>query len=142
VIPITAVFDASALVRAVGEERDYAARSWLRAAGDGRVRAHVPDLAYVEAASAFRTYVRGGTITDEEADERLTQIVAAPLEAIPLRLLCRQALAFARLRGLSAYDACYLALAIGLDATLVTADRRLAAEAEKVAFLPTDHPPT
>ena len=140
--PITAVFDASALVRAVGEQRDDAAWSWLRAAADGRVRAHVPDLVYIEAASAFRMYVRAGAISDEEADERLTQIVAAPLEAVPLTLLCRQALAFARTRGLSVYDACYVALAVGYDAILVTADRRLAEAAERAALLPRDGPPS
>jgi predicted nucleic acid-binding protein len=113
----------------------------MAAIDEGRVRAHVPDLVYVETASALSKYIRAGTITEEEADERLTQIVVAPLEAVPLRLLCRQALALARLRGLSAYDACYLALAIGYDAVLVTADRRLAAEAEKAALLPRDHPP-
>ena len=140
--PITAVFDASALVRAVGEERGSTAYAWLAAVDAGRVRAHVPDLVYVESASALAKYIRAGSITPEEADRRHAHIVAASLESVPLRLLSRQALALAVLRRISPYDACYLALAIGLDATLVTADRRLAAEAEKAALLPRDHPPT
>ena len=45
------------------------------------------------------------------------------------------------MRGISAYDAFYLALATGYDAVLVTADRRLAAEADRAALLPDDGPP-
>ncbi len=56
-------------------------------------------------------------------------------------LLARQALGLGIVRGLSAYDASYLALALGTDAILVTADRRLAAEADKSALLPDEGPP-
>lgn len=135
-IPITAVFDASALVRAVGDEEDLAAAAWLAAVEEGRVRAHVPDLVYVEVASAFLGYLRAGAITTGQADERLAFILGAPLNAIPLGLLARHAFAVAWMRRLSPYDACYLALAIGYEAVLVTADRRLAAEAERPALLP------
>jgi predicted nucleic acid-binding protein len=112
------------------------------AVDEGRVRAHVPDLVYVETASALSKYVRGRAITAEEADRRVAHVVTLELSVVPLRLLSRQALALGLLRKLSPYDACYLALAIGYDAVLVTADRRLAAEAEKAALLPNDHPPT
>ena len=139
--PITAVFDASALVRAVGDETDRAAVAWLDAVEEGRVHAHVPDLVYVEVASAFLGYLRAGAITTGQADERLALIVGAPLNAIPLGLLARHALALAWMRRLSSYDACYLALALGYDAILVTADRRLAAAAPRSALLPRDHPP-
>lgn len=108
---------------------------------DGHVRAYVPDLVYIEVANAFLGYLRAGVITTTQADERLAHIVAAPLESIPLRLVARQALALSLTRRLSAYDACYLALAIGYDAILVTADRRLAAATERAALLPHDHPP-
>jgi predicted nucleic acid-binding protein len=128
-------------VRAVGEEGDTAACAWLAAVDEGRVHAHVPDLIYIEAASAFSTYLHAGAITAEEADERLEHIVAAPLDPVPLRLLSRQALALAGMRGISVYDACYLALAIGYDAVLVTADRQLAEAAERAALLPRDGPP-
>jgi predicted nucleic acid-binding protein len=37
--------------------------------------------------------------------------------------------------GLSAYDACYLVLADAADATLVTADRRLADAAAKAELI-------
>jgi predicted nucleic acid-binding protein len=128
-------------VSALGNEADQAAVAWLAAAEEGRVRALAPDLVYVEVASALLGYLRTGAITTAQADERLTHVIAAPLSTIPLGLLARQALALAVLRRLSPYDACYLALAIGYDAVLVTADRRLAQASEKAALLPRDFPP-
>jgi predicted nucleic acid-binding protein len=128
-------------VRAVGEERGSAAYAWLAAVDAGLVRAHVPDLVYVETASALAKYMRAGSIAPEEADRRLAHIVTLPLNVVPLRLLARQALALGLLRRLSTYDACYLAVAIGYDAVLVTADRRLAQASEKAALLPRDCPP-
>ena len=38
-------------------------------------------------------------------------------------------------RGISAYDGAYLALSLGSDAALVTADKRLADEAERSVLL-------
>jgi predicted nucleic acid-binding protein len=80
-------------------------------------------------------------MTSREADQHLLTLVTAPLERVPADLLARQALALGILRGISAYDAAYLALAIGTDAVLVTADKRLAEEAERSALLPDDAPP-
>ena len=97
---------------------------------------------YVEVASALSKYVLARAITAEEADRRLAHVVTLELNVVSLRLLTRQALALSFLRGISTYDACYLALAIGYDAVLVTADRRLAEEAETAALLPRDYPPT
>ena len=86
-------------------------------------------------------YVKRGEITTSSADAGMERLLDLPLDTCPLRILGRQALAIALLRRLSAYDACYLALAVGYDAVLVTADRRLAAEAQKAALLPRDYPP-
>lgn len=47
------------------------------------------------------------------------------LESVPCRTLLRDALALARRLRHSAYDCFYLALAVRLEAPLVTADRRL-----------------
>ena len=101
----------------------------------------MPDLVYVESANALLTLVRGGELTGVEADERLALILDAPLAPVPTRLLARQALALSLQRRISAYDACYLALAIGYDAVLVTADRALAEQAERSALLPEAGPP-
>ena len=57
---------------------------------------------------------------------------------MPTRILARHALALAVTRRVSACDGLYLALALGFDATLVTADRWLAAAAAggRVELLP------
>jgi predicted nucleic acid-binding protein len=108
---------------------------------DRRLIGLVPDFVYLEVANSFLKYLRQGTMTGSEADAHLDLLLDAPLTRVRVPLLARQALALGLVPGLSAYDAAYLALALGNDAILVTADRRLAAEAEKSALLPDDGPP-
>jgi predicted nucleic acid-binding protein len=69
-------------------------------------------------------------------------ILDVPLRVVSLRSLAVDALALAREIGLSVYDATYALLAEATGATLVTADRRLAAAVERVALIPDDGPPT
>lgn len=95
-----------------------------------------PGHVHAEVANALRGYVRAGWVDPSTADARLSLALDLPLQLIPTSVLARQALALAMTRGVSAYDGLYLALALGFDATLVTADRRLAAAANKVALLP------
>jgi predicted nucleic acid-binding protein len=135
------VLDASALVRAIVRPEEPGAVEWVRRAQQGAVRAVVPDIAYAEVANALSKYARAGMLSAVEAEDALDYVVDLPLENRPSRFLARQALALALTRGVSAYDACYLALAIGYDAMLVTADRRLAEHAERSALLPEQGPP-
>jgi predicted nucleic acid-binding protein len=117
-------------------------REWLHAIGTGRLQAKAPDFVFFEVANGLVKYVRAGSMTASEADVHLSNLLDSPIDRVPSWLIARQALALAVTRGLSAYDAAYLALALGTDAILVTADRRLAAEAEKSALLPDDGPPS
>jgi predicted nucleic acid-binding protein len=125
-------------VRALDEE---AAKDWLGAVARGEVRARAPGFVSLEVGNALAKYVRAGSLTPEEADDELRAVLHAPISLIPTGLVARQALALAVTRGLSVYDAAYLALALGSDAILVTADRRLAAEADRSALLPDEGPP-
>lgn len=134
------MLDASAVVRAL-RPGDQSAVDWLRSVERGNVQAAAPDLIYVETAHALLGYLRRGEITAANADSAMERLSDLPLDVVPLSILGRQALALALLRKLSANDACYLAVAVGYDAVLVTADRRLAAEAERSALLPYDGPP-
>jgi predicted nucleic acid-binding protein len=123
----------------VGDEATAAA--WVEAAVDGRVRVTAPDLVYGEVANALLRYVRAGSLTAADADEAIRLILEVPLRPVSLRSLAADALALAQEIGLSAYDAAYVLLTEATGSTLVTADRRLAAAVERVAFIPNDGPP-
>lgn len=119
------VLDASVLVRSVIEPGG-ASDEWVAAVDAGSVEGHTAGLAFTEAANALLGYVRCAALT-------LADAVAAleALRGIPFRVhgdeLAAAALGAAFELGLSAYDGTYAALAESLDATLVTADRVLAA---------------
>jgi predicted nucleic acid-binding protein len=69
--------------------------------------------------------------TREKAHALLARALALPLEIRSLRDLAGGALDSALAHGLSVYDACYVVLAESLGATLITADRRLAAAVDR-----------
>jgi predicted nucleic acid-binding protein len=141
-MPVTAVFDASALVRALPQVGDeVAAAAWVEEAVVGRVRATVPDLVYGEVANALLGYVRARRVAPADAQTALRLIVELPLRTVSLKTLATDALALAQEIGLSVYDAAYVVLSQATSATLVTADRRLAAAVDRVALLPEDGPP-
>ena len=120
------VFDASALVRAgVHEAED--ALAWLTRTVDGEIAAHAPDLVFPEIANSLLGYVRAGDFPVEVAQEHIELVRELPLLIRPTAELIGAALTLALDLGLSAYDACYAALAEATEATLVTADRELAA---------------
>ena len=118
-----------------------AALAWVEAVLEGDVRAIAPDLVFMELANVLARYVRAGEIDPDEAATRLDDVLDLPVETHSSRTLAGHAQALAITRTLSAYDAAYLALAIGYDAVLVTADARLSAEAERSALLPEQGPP-
>lgn len=111
------------------------AMGWIEAALGGNIEAAVPDVVFYEIANSLTNYVRAGMLDPQESESRLQDVLSLPLEIHPARTLAAQAHAFAVARGISAYDGAYLALAIGYDAVLVTADRRLAAQAERSALV-------
>jgi predicted nucleic acid-binding protein len=131
---VRAVFDASALIRAVVQETEDA-REWTAAAEQAEVDAEVPDLVFAEVANACLGYVRSGGLTRGLAEERIQLIRALPLRARPTGELVEAALFIALELDLSAYDACYVALAEATEATLVTADGELAAAYERSVLL-------
>ena len=127
------MFDASVLVRA-GVARSPAARDWTRRVQTD-VDAYAPDLIWIEVANALRRGVSAQTLSSEQAHRVLATTLRLPIEIQSLAELARPALAASLAHELSAYDACYLVLAEALDATLVTADRRLAEAATRAELL-------
>lgn len=119
------VVDASVLANALADDHDAGstARRELRAAGEFAA----PDLVDVETVSVLRKRWLRGTLTEERFGTAITHLQQLGFERVPtLRLMPR---AFDLRANVSAYDACYVALAERLGCELVTADGRLAAAA-------------
>jgi len=120
------VVDASAAISIVRREpAGERVRSVLASAD--RVELHVPDHFWVEIANVLGR-VSGGAVDAVAERIRVLDELGLITDAIdrPLLLLALDAMAR---HGLTAYDAAYLALAIALDADLLTLDARLAAAA-------------
>jgi predicted nucleic acid-binding protein len=116
------VADASLLVEvllqtpvgAVGRER-------LLASGD---TVHAPHLIDVEVTQALRRHANRGRISRDQADRAIANLRRFPMARYGHEILLDR---IWQLRdNLTAYDACYVALAEALDATLLTCDGPLA----------------
>jgi predicted nucleic acid-binding protein len=91
---------------------------------DPDVPVHAPTLLGVEVAAAMRGLARGGHVSADRALAAVTDLVSAGFDLHdPTPLLAR---AWALRENLTTYDAVYVALAETLDATLLTADARIA----------------
>ena len=116
------VADASLLVEvllqtpvgAVGRER-------LLASGD---TVHAPHLIDVEVTQALRRHARRGQITSDQAGRAIANLRRFPMARYGHEILLDRI--WELRHNLTAYDACYVALAEALDATLVTCDGSLA----------------
>ncbi len=130
---MAAVIDASVVVRGLlgGETADERTRELAH----GRSSTAVPDLLYAEVVNALVQHVRAGRLSADAAGMALDYVATLPLESTPCEELAPDALAIAVDRGVSGYDAMYLALAEATGSVLVTADRRLAAASANAELL-------
>ncbi|MBI3970460.1 MAG: type II toxin-antitoxin system VapC family toxin [Chloroflexi bacterium] len=119
--------DASVAIRLfVKEVLDTQARALFDRLGDpAPVVLHVPDLLYVECANILWKYVRRFGYDPNVAEAHLADLAALDLVATPTSSLVSAAFPLAVAEGVTAYDACYLALAHAAGCPLVTADERL-----------------
>lgn len=119
---MTLVVDASALAEylVAGTLGQQAAERMAEHAGE----LHLPHLAVVEASSVLRSWVRRREVAPDRAAAALIDLAEFPAERWPSEpLLARM---WELRENVTAYDACYVALAELLDAPLLTADHRLA----------------
>lgn len=116
------VVDASVLANVVADDHDSGAiaRRRLQAAG----AASAPDLVDVETVSVLRRRWLHGDLTDERFRSAIDDLLALPVARFPTGAL--MARAFDLRANVTAYDACYIALAEALDCPLLTSDERLA----------------
>ena len=85
---------------------------------------HVPHLLDVEVTQALRRYAQSADLAPLQAERALADLLDLPLHRHAHDVLLPRA--WELRRSITAYDAMYVALAEGLDAALITRDRRLA----------------
>lgn len=114
------VVDASAILEVlVGEPNESLV---LRLAGEDAL--HAPHLLDTEVLHVLRRFEHRGELTSGQVASARARFDELAIDRYPHRPLSDRV--WALRPTLSAYDATYVALAEALDATLVTADRRLA----------------
>ena len=115
------VVDASVLAPALADDGIDGDRARGRLAGESLV---APELVDLEVASVLRRAAQERRLDNRRAAQALTDLAALPLRRAPhLPLLPR---IWELRENVTAYDAAYVALAEALDASLVTADARMA----------------
>lgn len=116
---MTAVVDAGVVADALVDMTGAAAR----AMAEGDVLA-APPLMWLEVQNRFRRLAHHGTLPRSQADLAVERLLALPIRPHhEARLLPR---VWELCPNLTPYDACYVALAEHLRATVVTGDARLA----------------
>jgi predicted nucleic acid-binding protein len=117
------VIDASVLSSVIGDDgpEGRRARAELRLAGD----IAAPDLVDVETVAVLRKRWLSRTMTARRFSAAIEDLEAIDLNRYPTLPLMRRA--YDLRSNVTAYDACYIALAELLGCELLTGDRRLAA---------------
>jgi predicted nucleic acid-binding protein len=125
--PVRCVVDASVGVKLFVAEplSDAAHALFTQLSADPHAQLHVPDLFYIECANILWKYVQRLGYPLKAAREDLAMLRALSLRSTPTALLLAASLEIAAAQKISAYDACYVALARQLRMPLVTADQKL-----------------
>ncbi len=121
------VIDSGVLIASAIEEtytvQADALLAWIDSTG---LQIAAPALLHYEVVATLRKLAHRGTISPEDAERLLKQILKRPLQLMMDVALSERAYALATEHGLpSAYDAQYLAVAQRLDCPLWTFDKRL-----------------
>lgn len=125
------VLDASFALAWLGRERTVPALSQFETHYHaGQAELHAPELFVVETANALAKSVRRRTRTVEECVAMFENVRALPIQFHRHSDLVVRALDLSLRRGISAYDASYVALAVRDVLPLFTADRKLSVAVE------------
>lgn len=92
---------------------------------DPDARLYIPDLFYIECTNTAWKYICAGLYNLAEAQANLADLKLLRFTATPTVELMLEALILSATYGISAYDACYVALSQGNNVPLLTQDRRL-----------------
>lgn len=121
-----------------GPRSEAAHRLFAQLTVEPPARLYVPDLFYIEIANVLWKYVRWQGLPLDQALGYLQQLERLGLPTTSTASLMMDALSQAALYKITAYDACYLALAQRLSVPLITADVKLAEailESENIQLL-------
>ena len=115
------VVDASVIAPAVADGGPDGEACRARIKGDALA---APDLLRIETVSVIRRQLANGALTPAQADNATGDLLNLPVTVYPTAPLLPRVW---ELRdNVTAYDACYIALAEALGCALATADQRLA----------------
>ncbi len=117
----TLVVDASVAAKWFLPELDAAAALRLL---DERRRLAAPDLIYCEVGNIIWKHRSRDLLSEDEAAQMVEDFLAMPLEVHDSAFLLASALEIAVATKRTVYDSLHVALAMELDATVVTADQR------------------
>jgi predicted nucleic acid-binding protein len=135
--PLRFVVDASVGIKLFVEEEfsEQAHALFSHLAAEPPAELYVPDLFYMECTNILLKYMRrfGRSLDDSQAD--LADLNRLALKSTPTADLMEEALSLAGEENLTAYDACYGALAEQLDIPMITADKSLALAIESAIFI-------
>jgi predicted nucleic acid-binding protein len=109
-----------------GEPLEAEALNLLKLRNQGQVEFVVPDLFWPEIGSILCKAVLRSRCTEEDATRSLGELRNYDFAVAPSEPLLESAFAIARRYNRSFYESIYVALAISREATLVTADEKLA----------------
>jgi len=145
--PLVCVVDASVAVKLhLNEPLAGEAHALFANLTDPTTLFHVPDLFYAESANILWKQVQKGSATVAKAAAHFAALAALPLQRTPTFDLAADALTIAAAQGITAYDACYVALAQRHGIFLLTADqkvvRKFAGATTAVLWLGNWTPPT
>ena len=124
------VLDASVVIKWFIPEDDSQAALELRVAGAGFA---APDLLFAESANILWKHAKRREVESDRAAAIIDEIATAAWVVYSTRSLASDALSLSLARGISAYDASYLALAIRLDTICITADRKMVDKVRGIA---------
>ncbi len=126
--PVRCVIDASVGVKLFigGDLSDKADALLAHLTADPPAQFFVPDLFYVECANVLWKHIRWADYSVERARDDLKSLSALALQCVSNADLLTETIKIAAEENISAYDACYVALAQREKIPLVTADEKLA----------------
>ena len=92
---------------------------------DPNSRLYIPDLFYIECTNIVWKYIRAGLYDSAEAQANFADLNFLRFTSTPTVDLMMEAIAISVAHGISAYDACYVALSRQNNVPLLTQDQRL-----------------